>query len=136
MSSFSSTEKKSILNKLRCNFAHIQDQMNSKSEINVELTQLLSDVADKLDKMEAMEDEAIGDYEEFTKTMIGDTNKPLQSSEELDPIEKVAKWRKEVQKTSTGYNSYSTSPTPGSGIKHSERSASFDQGSSPVELDR
>ena len=138
LSSFSSTEKKSILNKLRSSFTHIQEEMSKDRVNNVELAQLLSDVGDKLGKME--DDEV--DYETFAKTVPHEAaasiiqDKTVQSSEELDPIEKVANWRKEVHKTSTGYNSYSTSPTPGgSGVKNSERSTSFDQGYSPVELD-
>ena len=135
LSSFSSTEKNSILNKLRSSYTYIQEEMAREDRVNnVELTQLLSDVGDKLRKME--DDEV--DYEAFAETVPRETSiikdKTVHSSEELDPIEKVANWRKEVHKTSTGYNSLSTSPSPGN-VKNSERSTSFDQGSSPVELD-
>ena len=100
---------------------------------NVELAQLLSEVGNKLAKMETFQ-ESDG-YDDFVKN----AQVVAQSSEELDPIEKVANWRTDVQKsnagkgvaTSTGYYSNSTSPTP---IKNSERS-SFEQGSSPIELD-
>ena len=131
-SSFTSIEKKSILTKLKSNFETIQGQM--KMVDNVELAQLLSEVGDKLARMETFQ-ESDG-YDDFVKN----AQVVAQSSEELDPIEKVTNWRTDVQKnnggkgvvaTSTGYYSNSTSPTP---IKNSERS-SFEQGSSPVELD-
>ena len=106
LSSFSSTEKNSILNKLRSSYTYIQEEMAREGDRvnNVELTQLLSDVGDKLRKME--DDEV--DYEAFAETVPRETSiikdKTVHSSEELDPIEKVANWRKEVHKTSTGYN--------------------------------
>ena len=110
-------------------------------EYNVELAQLLSRVGDKLAKMEAIH-ESDDWYDDFVR----DAQVAAQNSEpELDPIEKVVNWKNDnvektsnegkpgvpVVATSTGYCSYSTSPTP---IKNSERS-SFEQGSSPVELD-
>ena len=86
---------------------------------------LLNEVGEKLYIMELQKDET--DYELFAQA----AQIAPQSNDELDPLEKVAKWRKELNNkppssnVPSGYGSNSTSPTPILGHKKasSERSS-------------
>ena len=84
---------------------------------------LLNEVGEKLYIMD-LQSKDDTDYETFAQ---GITKKV--SIDEIDPLEKVAKWRKDLNKPSnvpSGYGSNSTSPTPMVGCKKivsSERSS-------------
>ena len=85
---------------------------------------LLNEVGEKLYIMDLQSKDDCTDYETFAQ---GITKKVRL--DEIDPLEKVAKWRKDLNKPSnvpSGYGSNSTSPTPIVGCKKivsSERSS-------------
>ena len=85
---------------------------------------LLNEVGEKLYIMD-LQSKDDTDYETFAQ---GITEKEV-IIDEIDPLEKVAKWRKDLNKPSnvpSGYGSNSTSPTPMVGCKKivsSERSS-------------